>query len=420
MKKSIKNLQFILTCYTILNVLYLLVSSYLWRHSKIYFKTYSNGFIVLLVINILLIIYLLIKNKYKKNIIDLYLILCVLFAVIATIFAFNKEVSLFGMYNRYEGLLQICYYMTILFISSYIEEKNKKYIIYTMLFTGVIEVFYGFMQVMNYYSFFEIRNMGTKLASGMITNSNFYGTYMLICLSYSVGLFLDDKGNNKSAIYFLLFLVFMIGLLISNALSSIVGFICVLIYIFIYCVVNKKYSKYLFVLFIFISTTVGLTFADMTFAISDLIKTKNEIVEISKGNFDDNFGTDRMYVWKNTMKIVPENLINGVGVDNFYYAFDGKPLGIYDGKIVYDKVHNEYLQTLVTQGIFALISYLFLYITISIKGIKDCFKEKKLYLILPVGGYLVQAFFNISVIEVAPLFYISLGLLMQRDNKIKE
>ena len=46
------------------------------------------------------------------------------------------------------------------------------------------------------------------------------------------------------------------------------------------------------------------------------------------------------------------------------------------------------------------------------------YKNKEIYLLLPVIGYLVQAFFNISVIEVAPLFYISLGLLVDRKEKI--
>ena len=40
-----------------------------------------------------------------------------------------------------------------------------------------------------------------------------------------------------------------------------------------------------------------------------------------KGDVKDNFGTGRIYIWKNTLKVVPENMENGVGIDNFYYAF---------------------------------------------------------------------------------------------------
>ena len=339
-----------------------------------------------------------------------------LFGIISTIFAYNKHDALFGFNNRYEGLLQIIYYLTILFLSSFVDNKYKKYIINTILFTGIIEVIYGFLQVVKFYEFIPIVGKGTTLARGMITNSNFYGTYMLICLSYSLGLFLDTQEKKKKIIYFVLYCLFIVGLLISNALSSIVGFICILIYIIIYSIINKKYKKTILVILSFILILIGLTKADLTFAIKDLIKTKDEIVEISKGNFDDHFGTDRLYVWKETMKIVPKYILTGVGIDNYYYAFDGKPLTIYNGMIQYDKVHNEYLQILVTQGIFSLLSYLILYVIIVINGIKDSFKNKEVYLLLPIIGYLVQAFFNISVIEVAPLFYISLGLLVKRNT----
>ena len=43
-------------------------------------------------------------------------------------------------------------------------------------------------------------------------------------------------------------------------------------------------------------------------------------------------------------------------------------------------------------------------------------KDKKTYLLIPVVGYLIQAFFNISVIEVAPMFYMALGLCINKDN----
>ena len=43
-------------------------------------------------------------------------------------------------------------------------------------------------------------------------------------------------------------------------------------------------------------------------------------------------------------------------------------------------------------------------------GIRNSFKKKEVYLVLPVIGYVVQAFFSISVIELAPIFYMALGL----------
>ena len=83
---------------------------------------------------------------------------------------------------------------------------------------------------------------------------------------------------------------------------------------------------------------------------------------------------------------------------------------------MFDKAHNEYLQTLVTQGIFSLASYLFIFGYAVYIGIKNSYRFKQIYLVLPVIGYLIQAFFNVSVIEVAPIFYIALGLCCGKEN----
>ena len=141
---------------------------------------------------------------------------------------------------------------------------------------------------------------------------------------------------------------------------------------------------------------------------SDTISMFKEVKEISTGNLDESYGTNRMHIWKETIKIVPKNIYFGVGIDNFLNAFGDEPLRSERGRKI-DKAHNEYLQTLVTEGIFALIAYLIFVIAVCLKGLKT----KSLYLI-PVFGYLVQAFFNISVIEVAPLLYILMGFMVKK------
>ena len=206
----------------------------------------------------------------------------------------------------------------------------------------------------------------------------------------------------------------MVGLLISDTLSAAVGLFVVYIYILVYIIKNKKFKDFIIITLVLLSASILMHSTKKTRLLKDVIKTKNQTVEIAKGNIDDNYGSNRIFIWKNTLKAVPENIINGVGIDNFYYAFGKKPLtmkGWY-----FDKAHNEYLQILICEGIFALISYLLFFGWITIKGTINNYKEKEIYLILPVIGYLVQAFFNISIIEVAPFFYISLGLLSERKK----
>lgn len=83
--------------------------------------------------------------------------------------------------------------------------------------------------------------------------------------------------------------------------------------------------------------------------------------------------------------------------------------------VIPDKAHNEYLNIAVTLGIPALIVYMIFLIAIVFPNLKYIFKRKDIFIILSIiGSYLVQAFFNISTIGIAPLFWLTLGII---DNK---
>lgn len=400
--------------YVVLNLLYILITAVLRFYKIIDLQYYSYGLIVLLIINIIIIIGIFRYDKDKLNKKDLILVFIGIFSLLSYLGAYDKYVALLGFYNRYEGLLQIYYYLTIFFISSFIDNKDKKKIIYIILFIGVINTIYAFYQL-GYDLRLKIFDTDNPNICGLITNPNFYGTLMILCLGSSIGLFLEEKEKKRKIIFAILSIVFMIGLLLANTLSCFIGLIGIIIYLIIYAIIKKKYKNYIIVILGLIVITISMSSIKLTSIIGDFNKTNYEVKEISKGNLNDQYGTRRIYLWKETVKIIPKYLIHGVGIDNFYYAF-GKPLKLKGDIRVFDKAHSEYLQILVTEGIFSLISYLVFYILIVIYGIKKSYKKKELYLILPIGGYLIQALFNISVIEVAPIFYIIMGLIIEREK----
>ncbi|MBQ3415916.1 MAG: O-antigen ligase family protein [Clostridia bacterium] len=350
--------------------------------------------------------------------------------IISTIFAINPQEAFWGFRGRYEGLVQIIYYFSLTFLSSFLGKKYKKIVIISILLGGVIQCIYAICQIYEVPGIMRMINSSNKIvflsdgfkikkevwATGVLTNPNFFGSYMILCLAYALGLYIDEKQLIKSIIFLGLTGLFLVGLLISNATSAAVGIIVVLVYTLVYCIKNKYFKKLLILSLILISVIFGIKALGKTTLVKDVIKTGEQATEMAKGNIDEKYGTNRLYIWKNTLKIVPPNIIHGVGIDNFYFAFNGKPLYSQNGKVFYDKAHNEYLQILITEGIFCLISYLLLYGYITIKGIKSSFKNKELYFIIPVIGYLVQAFFNISVIEVAPLFFIALGICINTSK----
>ena len=78
-----------------------------------------------------------------------------------------------------------------------------------------------------------------------------------------------------------------------------------------------------------------------------------------------------------------------------------------------DKAHNEFLEYAVCNGIFNLLAYLYLIWLIIYKLIGEINNNISKILLLTLIGYLIQSFFNISVVMVAPLFWIFLGFSLQ-------
>lgn len=423
MKDRVKNFirENFLSSYIIINILYIFISSCIFTFDFSYYKKYGNSLLILLIINIIVGVCIFIKKKfkdknYKFRIYDILLILLTLLVSISTIFSIRIDVSLYGSNMRYEGLFAILYYYSLVYLSSFVEKEKKKRIILTIIFTGVIQSAYAFLQASNSkLSFVKIFiNDNRIMATGFLNNPNFLAAHVLICLAYAIGLFIDNDDTLTKIFYGHIIVALLIGLYVSNTTSCALALIFIFIYTLIYCIKNKKIKDIIIIVLISILGAMFFQKAGMTNLLRDLNKTKNEAIQISEGVQNDHFGTKRLLIWKLTLPVVSKYLVHGTGPDNFLYAFGNRPLIIYG--TIYDKAHNDYLNILVTQGLGSLICYLLLFGIVVVRGIRNNYKNKEIYLILPVGGYLIQNFFNISVIEVAPIFYISLGLLIDRDD----
>ena len=417
-KKKKKYLDSIVMIYVILNVLYVFISSVLFTNNIIYYSWYGKSMIFALIINTIFSITLFMIKKFKIkdfkfHLIDVLLPFMTVFAIISVVFAISKYAALYGFFLRYEGVFAILYYYSLLYISSFVKKDYKKIIVYIIITTGVIDSMYGFLQL-NMNSHVKIfYKLGKPVVNGFNNNSNFFATYILLSLSYAIGLFVDNKDITMKTLFGMIIIILSVGLFISNTRSCVLGLFFVLIYSLFFCVKNKKYKE-IIIAFILISLVgIYLHFNNKTNLLEAFIGTKNETVNLIKGNYDGKYGAKRLDVWKYSLLISPHYFLHGVGIDNFAFAFGGKSIVV--GNYSFDKAHNEYIQILITQGLFALISYLILVFSTLFSGIKSSIKNKNIYLVLPVIGYLVQAFFNISVIEVAPIFYLSIGLLIERN-----
>ena len=132
--------------------------------------------------------------------------------------------------------------------------------------------------------------------------------------------------------------------------------------------------------------------------------------------FDNYWGSHRGFIWKKCLSaygslpafkkligfgedMVPSLLISKFGTSFFPDEF------IYN----IDNAHSELVQYLVTVGFWGLISYLGVFITVIVKGIKSDSIIKKA-VCLSVFGYFVQGLVNITQPITTPLMFVFLGL----------
>ena len=134
-------------------------------------------------------------------------------------------------------------------------------------------------------------------------------------------------------------------------------------------------------------------------------------------------GSARGYIWSRSIPLIKNNLILGSGPDTFIYQFPqndliGKYYTYDTPNIIIDKPHNLYLQIALNDGLIALIAFLFIMLvyvfdSIRLYSFKRDYNNDQILGIatcLSVVGYLFAGIFNDSVIDVAPIFWIVLGV----------
>ena len=147
----------------------------------------------------------------------------------------------------------------------------------------------------------------------------------------------------------------------------------------------------------------------------------HELHSIMHGEISTTFGSGRIHIWEQVLSAVPEHFLFGTGPDTMLYGgleaftrYDEALGGTIIGRI--DVAHNEYLNILYHQGIFALAAYLGALAAAAKKWLRDGGRNA---LVAVLGTmllcYSIQAFFGFSMIMTAPYFYLTLALFDKSD-----
>lgn len=350
---------------------------------------------------------------------ELCIILYVLFTLISAVFSEFFPETIVGAHRK-EGALTICIYAMIFFFV----ERNicaGKWFIYLLsvvitLFSLVcilqffkINALSLFPEGLNYY------DGGVKYSGEFLgTLGNAGLTAALLCMTIPILIVYSFNANEKERFGLIIPIIIGASVLIKSKIAAgILGFVAGMFLIFPFVVGSSKKTRrvlWLFELLVFAGFLVVVYFCEFD------NRTLSEFHGVLHGNFEDSYGSSRIFIWKHALPLIPERPILGGGADTL-----ADRIGVIfetvkdDGtvrKASIDAAHNEYLNIAVCQGVPAFIAYASALISTFVKFVKS--ESKKSAAAAFAAGmmcYCVQAFFGISVFICTPYFWIIWGLL---------
>lgn len=328
------------------------------------------------------------------------LIFFVGFTLVATFFAKDPSVAWVGNYYRMTGFSTLAFSI-ILFMSVYHNPSTEK----TLTFMIICAALVAIIAVFQHFGLNVVPEGYSTTPYSTIGNSNWLGTYLVFILPASILLFLQ---TNRSLFLVSSVLIYS-GLLVcvtrGTWLAFIVAFAIITYYTFVSGEKAKK-KRFAFLTITMILTTLILLPTNNAIILKRFLSIPDQMV--SAVQLEKSAGSDRMYIWKETIEVIKENWAFGIGPDHLYITMPS-------GSIM-NKAHNIYLEIAATTGIFALVSYL-IFLSFFLR-LRYCRGELGFLFFIMIFTYLLQGLFNNDVIMVIPLFWIVLGLSLANMKRI--
>ena len=373
---------------------------------------------VLVLSGISILTLLILNRKWDNSIFSWLSIVYLSLVLLSSIFAHDPLLAFAGATNyggRFEGFATISIYVILFYASRNYLVVTKRKLIWALSFLSLVSLY----ALVQYYQFDPLviyKNYRPMIFS-TIGNQNFLGSLMVMLCSLSFGL----SVYYKKWYYFLFLILFFSALLASQTRGCWIALGIVIIgYVTLVIIFDKtKFLGLLLALSVMVCAAFILNFtkkntlSKRTKSISTEIKMKDEYG-----------GSGRLKIWEITWGVIKGHPVLGTGPENLKPVLKAeykKELNAYYRMkgVTIDKAHNEYLHIAVVTGIPSLLTYLSILVIIFWRNITQIKRDKtKLIVAFTVFAYLAQSFSNISVIAVAPLFWILLGYFSRKTKEV--
>lgn len=319
-------------------------------------KNFAFRFIILLLLIILAWRLINIK-KIRLGLIFTLFIVFFLVQILSAIFGMNFYYSVFGNYERIDGIFN--YFVLLLYLLTLINTftfKKDWQILFRALSVSSLLMFIFYFLGLNglRFHFILLDNSGT------IGNTAFFGSYVTLSLFLLLIAYFYDENKKWKYFYIFNILLSIIILFINASRGSILGLIIgALVTLFYLGFKSKKSIKYL---------SIGLLTALILFGF--LIVNNKDKSWVQNTKFLNRFATissqeassyNRLLIWKVGYRAFLDRPILGYGPENILYGVN-KYFNPQITEDWFDRMHNFVFDYLDSSGILGLLSYLGIFV----------------------------------------------------------
>ena len=275
--------------------------------------------------------------------------------------------------------------------SQYIKDKAFKFIFYFIVALTILAMIYK-SQLLFFFNENTIKfHIGSSSSEGM---------FVSVALAIGLWSFTQKEpvlGLTRLPLALLtLYLMAYIVMFTSGRSGYIAMFIVLTSMSLIYIKNLKKIIAWKFGLGLIVVATITVALLSVSKTSSDRINLAITEFKQSEQNSTKNIYTSvgqRLIFWKNTIDMLPQYFVFGVGTGGFQAAYTKQVLdktGL-DALITQDP-HNQYLKILIEQGIIGLLLYLSMIVRVLIQSNKDASKFVLFSTVLYI--WLITSLFN--------------------------
>jgi len=300
---------------------------------------------------------------WKRTALDLPLLAFIGSAAISSIFALNRNVAIFGVYDRWEGLLTIATYALLFWLAVQLMsgERDARWMTWSLLFSGYLIAVVAVLQsVLGVLGAGYFGQSGAYFrADATMAHPDFLGIFLAMLLPIAFAKLVSRRPLLTRLLAANLVIVLSLGLLATFTRSAWIGAVVGIAVVL--ALRGGRFRPLPLIAFAAVLVIGFAALAGIVAARSSSGGIANAIYSRIVSSVDLSSGSiaERLAVWKDTPAVIASRPILGYGPDNFALVY---PLFQTSNRnaVLFTDPHEEALGVLATQGVVGFLAYLWI------------------------------------------------------------